>query len=333
MLKHTMKIELFDWIRYRISKIFGGEASPGNDYQSKLLQETKHYNALYEPEDARENLSFETPAIWKNVDIFMYYKISGVTKTEGMVGYIADYCNSLTSKACILTLGSGPCNIELNELAPKLKVEYELIAADINENICQLAKGRAVEKGIPLTYLIQDINSLSLTPDSFDVIIAFASLHHFLELDHITKEINKGLKKGGIFVTLDIPARNGYRLWEETRTVVNAIMKILPAEFRFNHYSRQNDEEYIDNDLSEHSFECINSEMIIPCLRKNLREVIFVPAHCIARRFFDHKYGFNFDRQPEVGNAFQQFIFKLDEYYLEKGLLKPETFFGVYKKA
>jgi SAM-dependent methyltransferase len=263
----------------------------------------------------------------------MYYKISAVTKTEGMIGYIADYCNSLTSKGHILTLGSGPCDRELNELAPKLKVEYELIAADINETVCQLAKDRAAQKRIPLTYLTQDINRLSLTPDSFDVIIAFASLHHFLELGHITKEINRGLKKDGIFVTLDIPTKNGYRLWEETRTVVNDIMKTLPAEFRFNHYTKQTDEEYIDNDLSVYSFECINSEMIIPCLRKNLREVIFVPAHCIARRFFDHMYGFNFDRHPEFGNAFQQFIFKLDEYYLERGLLKPETFFGVYKKA
>jgi SAM-dependent methyltransferase len=324
-----MKIELFD----RISKMFGGGAPPDNDYQSKSLQETRNYDVLYQPEDARRNLSYETPAIWKNVDIFMYYKISAVTKAEGMVGYIADYCNGLTSKARILTLGSGPCNLELNELAPRVKVEYELIAADINETVCQLAKGRAAEKGITLTYLIQDINRLSLTPDSFDVIIAFASLHHFLELDHITKEINRGLKKDGIFVTLDIPTKNGYRLWEETRTVVNAIMKTLPAEFRFNHYTQQTDEEYIDNDLSEHSFECINSEMIIPCLRKNLREVIFVPAHCIARRFFDHIYGFNFDRHPDFGNAFQQFIFKLDEYYLEKGLLKPETFFGVYKKT
>lgn len=328
-----MKIESFDRIWYRISKMFGRRAPPDNDYQSKFLQETRNYEALYEPEDARRNLSYETPAIWKNVDIFMYYKISAVTKTEGMIGYIADYCNSLTSKGHILTLGSGPCDRELNELAPKLKVEYELIAADINETVCQLAKDRAAQKRIPLTYLTQDINRLSLTPDSFDVIIAFASLHHFLELGHITKEINRGLKKDGIFVTLDIPTKNGYRLWEETRTVVNDIMKTLPAEFRFNHYTKQTDEEYIDNDLSVYSFECINSEMIIPCLRKNLREVIFVPAHCIARRFFDHMYGFNFDRHPEFGNAFQQFIFKLDEYYLERGLLKPETFFGVYKKA
>ena len=274
----------------------------------------------------------ETPAISKNVDIYMYYKISSVTKTDGVIGYIADYCNSLASKVRILTLGSGPCNLELNDLAPRLKVEYELIAADINETVCQLAKDRAAEKGIPLTYLIQDINHLSLRPHSIDVIIAFASLHHFLELDHITKEMNRGLKKGGIFVTVDVATRKGYRLWEETRTVVNAIMKILPAEFRLNHYTNRTDEEYIDNDLSKHSFECINSEMIIPCLRKNLTEVGFVPAHCIARRFFDHMYGFNFDRHPEFGNAFQEFIFKLDEYYLSKGLLKPETFLGVYKK-
>ena len=291
----------------------GRDAPPDNDYQSKFLQETKNYDALYEQEEARENLSYETPAIWKNVDIFMYYKISGVTKTEGMIGYIADCCSSLISKARILTLASGPCNLELNEPAPRLKVEYELIAADINETVCQLAKGRAAEKGTPLTFLMHDINCLSLTPGYFDVIIAFASLHHFLELDHITKEIKRGLKKDGIFVTLDIPTRNGYRLWEETRTVVNSIMKTLPAEFRCNHYTKQTDEEYIDNDLSEHSFECINSEMIRPCPRKNLREVIFVPAHCTARHFFDNMYGINFDRHPKVGNAFQKFVFKLDE--------------------
>ena len=325
-----MHIELFDKIAAAISKTFAGGTPPDSSYQSKFLQEIKNFESLYKSEEAQKNLTFETPKICDNVNIFLYYKISKATNAEGVIGYIADYCNRLASKVRILTLGSGPCHLEINNLAPSLKVNYELIAVDINETLCRLAKDKAEEKGIPFSYLIQDANRLSLNSNFFDVIIVFSSLHHFLELDHITNEINKGLRKDGIFVTVDIPTRNGYRLWEETRIVVNGIMKALPAEFRLNHYTNQTDEEYIDNDLSENSFECINSEMIIPCLRKNLKEVIFVPALCIARRFFDNMYGFNFDRHPDFGNAFQEFIFKLDEYYLEKGLLKPETFFGIY---
>jgi ubiquinone/menaquinone biosynthesis C-methylase UbiE len=302
------------------------------DYKEKLAQEIKHYDVLYESEEAKQKLAYETPAIWTNVDIHVFKKVSRVTGTNGMIGYISDFCNQLHSKATILTLGGGPCNLEINQLSPSLEGEYEIVAVDINETTCLAARARAEEKGIPFTYILQDINQLSLERESYDVIIAFASLHHFLNLDHITKECNKALKKGGIFVTLDIPTRNGYRLWDETKVVINAMMRTLPEEFRLNYWTKKIDEEYVDNDLSASSFECVNSERIIPCLRNNLTEVVFVPTLCIARRFFDHTYGFNFDKYPNFGSAFQQFILELDEYYLERNLLKPETFFGVYKK-
>lgn len=73
-------------------------------------------------------------------------------------------------------------------------------------------------------------------------------------------------------------------------------------------------------------------EAIFPALKKHLREIHFVPGFSIARRFFDTKFGPNYDLQQPLDRSIFEFLMQLDEYYLEKHLLKPETFFGAYSR-
>jgi len=124
-------------------------------------------------------------------------------------------------------------------------------------------------------------------------------------------------------------------MWPETRAIVDSLWAALPTRFKFDHTESTNPTYaagFPDRDYSVNSMECINSEDILPALERHLRELHFVPGFSIARRFFDTKFGPNYDLEQPLDRSIFEFIMQLDEYYLEQHLLRPETFFGAYTR-
>lgn len=297
-----------------------------------MVTEIEHYKEIF-----KDGLFQKVPPVWNEVEKAFAIKIRKVTGVAGLPQYIARFSKG-KKKLRVLSLGSGSCGVELALLSPLLKkqgTEMTLTSVDINQHILDQAKVEADKRKIKFEGIVQDINKLSLEANKYDVIMAFAALHHFENLDLVTKQINKGLKPSGIFVTVDIPTRNGYLMWEETRKIVDHLWEVLPTKYKFDHTAHAEItymEKFPDVDYAKNSFECANSEAIFPALSNNLKEVVYVPAMSLARRFFDTKFGPNFDLRKKEDQAIYNFIMQLDDYYLDNKILKPETFFGVYKK-
>ncbi len=302
-----------------------------NDYQNRINNEIKHYNSLYGTEEAKKELKYDTPLIWKEVEKSVSRKIHEKTGREGFVGYCAGF-SERKKPLKILSIGAGPCGLELNHIMPKLPKGSSLTAFDLNEEVLKMAQGKASATGIKFNYLVQDANEMSLPESEFDLITCYASLHHFIELARIAWEINKALKPDGEFVTVDICSRNGYLLWEENKRLVGSLFSTLPEQYRLNYYTKKTDSVFQDKDYSLNSFECINSEAIIPALGKHLETKHFIPMTAISRRFFDHMYGYNFDLGRNFDRAFVEMVLALDDLSIPSGKLKPETFFGAYTK-
>lgn len=309
-----------------ISKIFG------KDYSARMETEIEHYKEIF-----KDSLFQPVPPVWNKVEEAFAKKIKQATGAAGLPEYIARYAKG-KKRLKVLSLGSGSCGVELAILAPLLKRQgtvMTLTSVDINQQILDQAMAEAHKRGVKFEGIVQDINKLKLKEDTYDVIMAYAALHHFENLELVTQQINKGLKKSGIFVTVDIPTRNGYLLWDETKQVVDDLWLSLPTKFKFDHTAHRKVtymNTFPDVDYAKNSFECANSEAILPALKANLVEVVYVPAMTLARRFFDTKFGPNFDLRQKLDRATFDYIMQLDDYYLESGQLRPETFFGVYKK-
>ncbi|MEG6513038.1 class I SAM-dependent methyltransferase [Desulforamulus ruminis] len=301
-------------------------------YEDKLKNEICFYENAF-----KGRMGASAPEIWARVEEHFANAVEAVTGVRNLYQYVARHVQGKAAVS-ILGLGSGACGNELDGIAPLLKnqnCKVELTCVDINEKILQQAAEEAAKRQVDFQPLTSDINQIQLKPERYDVIVAYASLHHFVELDHIAGQVNKALRPDGIFVTVDIPTRNGYLMWDETYEVVNAIWKILPVRYKIdqNGYGKPTYlGVYPNTDYSEHRFECINSEAILPALKKHLVEVDYVPALSIARRFFDGKFGPNFDLSQPLDAAIFDFITRLDTHYIETGILKPETFFGAYGK-
>lgn len=68
-------------------------------------------------------------------------------------------------------------------------------------------------------------------------------------------------------------------------------------------------------------------------LDATLQRVHHVPYFTLSRRFFDTMYGPNFDLSAPIDRALFEWIWQLDCHYLQSGQLRPETFFGVYRRS
>jgi 2-polyprenyl-3-methyl-5-hydroxy-6-metoxy-1,4-benzoquinol methylase len=301
-------------------------------YSDRVANEIKHYKQIF-----KNGLFQEVPPIWNEVERKFSDYIEQATGVRGLSEYVARATKGRKTLK-VLSLGSGACGVELLALAPRLAEQgctIELTSADINGDVIAQAQEEAQKRGVAFVGLTQDINKLKLKPNTYDVIMAYAALHHFENISHVAKEINKALKPKGMFVTVDIPSRNGYLLWDETKVILDKLWKIMPAKYKWDHTVTKIPiymASFPNVDYSINSFECSNSEAIIPALRKHMRETVFVPAFAMVRRFFDTKFGPNYDLRRDWDRNFFAFVTEMDHALVTSGKLQPETFFGVYSK-
>ena len=307
-------------------------ASEDKDYNRRMRNEISHWEKQF-----KGRMSGIAPPIWLKVEERFANRIEAVTRVRTLYHYVARHLKG-KERISLLGLGSGACGNELDGIAPQLKLQncqMDLTCMDINEGILEQAAEEAAKRGIKFTPKVQDVNKIELEPNSYDVIVAYAALHHFVELEHLAQMVNQALVSDGIFVTVDVPTRNGYLMWDETYEIVCAIFKALPPKFRIGHDGYRIPtyvDHYENKDYSKDSFECIRSQDIIPVLRAYLKEIHFVPALSIARRFFDGIFGYNYDYEEPLDRSIFEFIMSMDNYYIDSNILKPEAFFGAYVK-
>jgi SAM-dependent methyltransferase len=234
----------------------------------------------------------------------------------------------------MLSLGSGPGGIEL-EVARHVP-SAATVCMDINPELLRLGRERAQQLGTAVEFAETDLNTVTLPAVEFDVVFCHAALHHVIELERLMEQIERTLRPGGCFVTVDVVTRNGFLMWPETREIVNAIWKALPAPFRLNHTVYDApliDDEIWEADTSVAGMECARSEDILPAIDERFLTEHFVPYFSLSRRFFDTMYGPNYDLATPLDRTLFDWIWEMDLHYLATGRLRPETFFGVYRAS
>lgn len=302
------------------------------EYARHIQEEIKFYKKVY-----TKSLFQEVPESWNKLGPYFNGLIKDKTGEESMTRYILKQVKH-KKRIKLYSIGAGAGGIEIEDLFPLFKkngISCHFTLTDINKENLERAKTAGSKKGMKIEIQVSDSNKIKLPLEMYDVIFAASSLHHLVDLDYVTKEINKGLKKDGWFVTGDICTRNGFLLWEDTVPIINALWSALPPKFKISmtaHAEPTYMDKFPDRDLAKDSFECIRSQEVVPALRRNLNEVDFVPMTSLVRRFFDTQFGPNYDLSKPLDRSIFECIIELDKYYLDNNILKPETFFGAYRK-
>lgn len=306
---------------------------PGTSaYDEHVREEIKHYGRIFENEQGRETLVQPVPSSWTEVERRAQVLTRASTGND-VTGHVLERLNRRAGVR-MLSLGSGPGGVEIG-LAQRAP-QAQILCTDFNPQLLEMGRQRAEELGLNVKFTETDINTIELPHHEFDVVFCHAALHHVIELERLVQQIARTLRPNGVLITVDVITQNGYLMWPETRTVVEAIWKTLPERFQLNHtaYSEPRvDREIWEADTSVSGMECARSEEILPALQREFVAEHYVPYFSISRRFFDTMYGPNFNLAEPLDKAILDWIWELDLYYLMTRRLRPETFFGVYRAA
>lgn len=306
---------------------------PGTaEYEEHVQGELEHYEHIFREGEGRQTLLQPVPPSWHEVERRSQDVIRAKTGND-LTGHLVSLLNRRRGVR-MLSLGCGPGGVELG-VAPHAP-DAEIVGLDISPGLLQLGRERATAEGLRVTFEQADLNTLKLSAADFDVVFCHAALHHVLELEHVVKQIHRTLRKNGVLITVDIVTRSGYRMWPENAEIVRAQWRVLPPMYRVNHtgYAEPKvDDDIWEVDTSLDSMECIRSEDILPTLERTLVCEQFVPYLALSRRFFDTMYGPNYDLERPLDRAIFDWIWELDRYHIERGSLRPETFFGIYRRG
>lgn len=305
----------------------------GTAAYSDLVQgEIAHYEQTFGTGEGRETLLVPVPPSWSELERRASGLIRAATGAD-LQGNVLARLNRQPGMR-MLSLGSGPGGVEFGfaREAPGASIH----CLDLSPSLVEMGQQRAQEQGLAVTFEAADLNTHLLPADTYDLVFCHASLHHLIALEHIAAQITKTLRPGGELITVDVITDNGYRMWEQTRQVVRSLWTTLPVRFRINHTAygeARFDPQIWEADTSETSMECIRSAEILPILERTFTVVHHVPYFSICRRFLDTMYGPNYDLDQPLDRALFDWLWELDRYYLTSGQLRPETFFGIYRKA
>lgn len=310
---------------------------PDSNEDRSLFHAPTEYAEWVENEKAEFDLKIYNPAtLLEHVTSALTYSLDAFdTKVAKVLGtdpwgYVAAQVNARPG-ARILSLGSGPCGVEIT-LAKSFEVPYELTCLDLNGQL--LARGRelAKEAGVEILTLEQDANFLQLT-QSYDVIFAHASLHHFIAFEHIFQHLHDHLSANGVFIAHEFVPRNGMRLWPRTKEVVDRLFQVLPARYRREGRGGAVHDTFPDVEYTQGTFECIRSEEIVGLLEKHFRVEAKILGQAFTRRFVDGGLGENYDLTREEDVVILNMLLTFDEMLTESGFLQAENVFMVMKRT
>lgn len=305
--------------------------TPGTrEYDEHLRGEIAFYAQIYTEGGGQTTLLEPAPSSWEEVQVRQADLIRTATGQD-MPGHVT---TRLAARPGVrmLSLGSGPGGLEFSfaEGAPQARIT----CLDINRVLVEIGQQRAGELGRDVQFEVADLNTVVLPPRAFDLVFCHASLHHIIELERLMEQITRTLRPDGELITVDVVTRNGYRMWPETREVVQGLWRTLPERFRINHTAYPEarvDSDIWEMDTSAGSMECIRSEDILPVLAQSFTPTAFVPFLSIGRRFLDPMYGPNYDLAAPLDKALFDWLWELDRHYIVSRQLRPETFFGIYR--
>lgn len=233
-----------------------------------------------------------------------------------------------------VSLGTGNCDFEI-KLALKLKKEginnFVIECIDFNKEMFKRAGIEAEKNNLKNNLIFTEADLNNWKPkDSYDVVLAFMSLHHIVKLENLFAEIKKSLDaKNGRFIICDVIGRNGHMRWPEALKIVNEYWRNLPKNYRFNRMLNSYQKEYLNYDCSKSGFEGIRAQEILPLLLKNFSFESFFAFANIVECFVDRSIGGNFDPTKKWDRDFIKKLHMRDMKEMKIGNLKPTHMLAV----
>ena len=81
-------------------------------------------------------------------------------------------------------------------------------------------------------FIAADVNTVTLEPESYDLVFALQAFHHFEAIEHVMAQAHRALKPGGLFVLDEFVGPSRFQWTDVQLAWVGHLLDLMPAELR-----------------------------------------------------------------------------------------------------
>jgi SAM-dependent methyltransferase len=156
-------------------------------------------------------------------------------------------------KALFINCGNGWAERDFY----KLGIFESCDCFDYSEEL--LSQARIEAKELPFNYFQTDCNKIEIKPNSYDLIVNVAAMHHVQYIERLNQILAKSLKEDGLYINYDYigPHRNQYST--EHWNLIKKINDFIPFGLRNENLNKP----HLQTMLVDDPTEAIHSELIL----------------------------------------------------------------------
>jgi SAM-dependent methyltransferase len=229
---------------------------------------------------------------------------------------------------CGLSLGCGNGKLERHALF--LGVCEKFDAFDASSRSINIAIEEGEKQGLSdkLHYEVADINNISLECDKYDIVFLGSAMHHFQNLEHVTSEIKKSLKKDGLLIANEYIGPSQFQWPDKQVQIMNELLQLLPLRLRHD-VTTNKPKVPITRPTIEHMnthdpSEAIRSAEIVPILESSFEIIERVDfggtlLHLLLQGIVD-----NFDSSNEGDITILKMLGYIEDILIREGVLSSD---------
>ncbi|MBZ2170927.1 class I SAM-dependent methyltransferase [Nitratidesulfovibrio sp. SRB-5] len=232
----------------------------------------------------------------------------------------------------------------------RLGIANEFVGTDVAPGAIAEAQKRAHDENLlNISYVCEDLNTVTLPHNEYNIIWANGALHHIENLDKVIENLHNSLHRGGFLVANEYVGPNYQQIGRRQEEIINAVRHLLPDDLcnketihglsvwkkglRFikNKVLKlpKGEKAYFGKIFERHDLrffektdpsECVNSINVIPTLKKYFSQVdVRYFDGSIAFYAFDEKFYANFDASNPDHMNLLNIIFDIEDRFIASG--------------
>lgn len=263
------------------------------------------------------------------------FLISGNPNIDSYSYLATKYLSNKKSLAA-LSLGSGNGKSEENWV--KYNKFKRIDCYDLSESIIDFAKERAIKNNYNsiVNYQAIDVNKLEKSPDSYDIIYAEHSLHHFTPLENILVKISKFLKKDGLLFINEYVGPSRFQWDDNQLKIINNILQLLPEKYKLKEDKkslRLKAYKYSKLRMILHEpSEAVESANILPLLKKIFKILEIKEYGGTILQYLLFEIGHNFLLEDSLTNEIIDILIKIEDMFIKNKILKSDFIVAICNK-
>lgn len=276
---------------------------------------------------------------WEMSDLVDKYQKKMMTGSEEKdhVSFSIDYLNnSLKNRERLTGLCIGCSEIIKPEMAFCETGQFSYFKViDIAAKLIARQRIEAQKRGLnQIEYIVSDLNNMSLNEDEYDLIFAQGTVHHVENLENLFKQIQKGLKKEGLFIMREYIGPNHLQFTEKQLDIVNDLLLEIPKKYRkrWNGNVKECEVNVNMKDLLKvDPSEAVRSSEIMNILERNLKIVYCAKTGgtILSPLLSEIASNFEVDKQ---GNAILEKLISAEMEMINKNVIESDYVYCIAKR-